>query len=1256
MVRFKMLVLLVLIVMTALVAQQKGAAPYEKGVIVDANGDMLQWHKWAGYPPKDYVPAGEINKDAPKALVMVPDIVPAYDWAYGCTATATAMISAFYDNYGADNVYIGPENSGVAPMTSTPWIGQSSQSDTVMNPLAASKMGVDGRATRGHGDDYWTGYLDEATDPYYGAWTEHDHNSGQRCTADFMGTNQWYNWANADGSTAIFNYLAPEGRKLYDKPDQDNGDGTFSRDGNHGWRLFFESLGMTVKENYNQLVDGYDDPDDDPDEGPVVDGYTFADYKSSIDAGIPVLIHVIGHSIVGYGYDESYSPPRVYVRSTWNTDTSHNEYFSWGGLFSNMQHYSMSPLILASKEYYSSPQNVLALNNNRIVTVSWDDPSEGTRNLTYTLFRDGLQLATGLTGTSYIDSSVSDGLHHYSLRAVYTDPNPDVTSYMSEEVAVYVSPSVTDFYDDFEDGVSDWLMNPTWGNTHAWGQDSQYKYQGSYSLSDSPGNTNYGDLAGYYGNQTEDLAAGGSIAEVIPGLDFSTATDATCSFYLTYAIEESFDYLHFQATEDGVAWETLKTWSWEANPGGDWGGTYTPSWSQEVISLGLYAGKPNVRFRFILVTDPYYTSAGANIDNFDITPSTVDTSSPYVYYNKVRDYYTSWPEGHWLETNIVDFTGIDYARILYKVNGGSEITLNPSVVDGSRYEFQFPDLTDGDMVEFRFDVQDTANPANQGYKGPFYYVHGLHQKYDYGTVSYYTEIGPDGTSGDISYAVKFSSYHDDVVGAVVRGYTSYNMENGLEEELPNSDMQINVWADNGGLPGATLITPFNFDNPATVSETNAFGYVDLSAYTQLQNMVGDYFIGFKASDGTLTRSTTTECSPAGEFDFGRAYSQAAADNQWYADTGYNYHLRCITTNNVATPPTIVPEAGTVNESLAIGATTTKPFSVGNGSNFDALTFNASFYYDSAPAGVKEKATITIHSNDFATGLGSYVSSGGIAWTGTGGQAVLNANGGGQPSANTTGTLTSNSFDGTQCTSLNLSFDQNFSTGGNSSVSVEYYDGSAWTPIYNASSSTTASQNIALPNISANMQVRFNGSMRNRSGDSWSVDNVVVSGPEVLTLTWLTLDGGTTTGGTIAAEGSQNMTLGFDATGLTVEGEYVAVMQLTSPDADPEDVTIKLLVGGSGPVTPAIPANLVTSVNSGNLVIDWDVSADATGYDVYASNDPYAGFALVESVGTNQYSIAITDAKKFYYIVATNATKAVPKKNIKTTIKTEKSGN
>ncbi|MDA3886626.1 MAG: hypothetical protein PF638_13620 [Candidatus Delongbacteria bacterium] len=1257
----KLLIVVLLLVAFGLIAQKNGLI--EKKYVIDENGDQLVMTKIAGYPPA-VLP--EKNKDLPSKDAKLPgeifwlDNVPAYDWSYGCTATATAIVSGYYDNTGVVNAYTGgitSVNGGLAPMSNVIWDGQSSQPGTAQIAMAATKQGVDGRDKRGHGDDYWVDYEVE-DDPYYGLWTEHAYSEAgyNHSTADYMGTNQWYNWESMDGSTTFWNY--GNGARMYDKPDETDPP---SRDGAHGLKLYWEAKGYTVDWNYNQHFLGYNDATDDPDLGPTTLGFTFEDYMAQIDKGYPVLIHVVGHSMTGYGYDNTGTNQTVYLMDTWDrTNTPGAHTMEWGTSYSGMAATGVTVVEIGTECGWFAPRNVFALNDNRSVTVTWDDPSKGTvANIEYILFRDGAQIASGLTTESYVDvypgDGSNDGMHYYRLKSYY--PSDSYTTIISgDEAAVYVSPSVTEFYDDFEDGNGDWLMSPTWGSTHAWGNDTDanFVYAGGRSLSDSPLSETYNtdsangfDVPGFYGDATDQLTTGGSIAEVAPGLDFSLASDAKCTFQLKYLIEESFDYLHFQACKDGLTWVTLRTWSSES---------YT-TWNLETIGLGLFAGEANVRFRFILVTDPGYATEGANIDEFRITPFFTDEAAPYVYYDKAEDYYDSNPNGFEITTDITDYTGISYANVLYSVNGGGEITLAPASVVGDEYNYEIPAQNPGDYVEFRFDCEDTSSSSNQSYTGPFFYQAGLHQRYDNGFVSFFTEIhnvaapDPEYPTTEI-ICTRFTSFYEDLMGVVIRGYDD------ASQTEDNSDMIIHVYADdNGGMPGTELITPFAVTNPATLSNTNKWAYVDLSSYG-LTGMT-EFFIGIGSDNnvtGDLTRSVTSSSTDPGIYDFGRAYSKSipaagSAPAVWIKEDGTNYHMRAVTTNYDLSPPIINPNPGALLETVAPNGSAAGTLGVGNDGGFD-LDYNATFEYTSIPA-KDVKATLTPHSNDFESGL-VYTNSGAILFaTATGGtwnssttcaSAVSKQTGNGSSSA----IMTSGTFDGSVCSSLNLDFDYSFTTAGLSNVNVEVYNGTAWASVFTASTTGSGNEHIALPTVAAGMQLRITTSLRNKTTDNFGIDNIVISGPEVINVDWLRIDGGLTTSGTVTPAGNDNIAIAYDATGLTVIGDYKAIIHLTGNSADPIDVNVTMTIEAGGN-PPAQPANVVTSISGTDLVIDWDVSADATGYDVYSSDDPYGTFTLATSVGTNQYTVPASQAKLFYYIIATNAVKSTPRVTIKKNI-------
>jgi len=314
--------------------------PYVVDRFVDENGKSIDKIIVPGSP---HPPAGFVRESV--ANLLVPNIaagtytiinVPALKWVLGCSATSAAMMFGHYDNAGYPNMYTGPTNGGVFPMNNSVWgTHDFDNGDGAMAlcPLSATRNGLDGRAIRGHVDDYWVKYGNSGDDPFIiGHWTEHIQGE---CTADYMGTNQDA-FANSDGSTTFYNYT--NGAPLYDYPDPDG-----SRDGCHGMKLFVESRGYTVQSNgnFNQYLLGSSYC------GTLghsicTDGFTFANFKAEIDAGRPVLIQVEGHTMLGYGYND---PSTIYIHDTWDY-SDHS--MTWGGTYSGMRHYGVTVLRLTN--------------------------------------------------------------------------------------------------------------------------------------------------------------------------------------------------------------------------------------------------------------------------------------------------------------------------------------------------------------------------------------------------------------------------------------------------------------------------------------------------------------------------------------------------------------------------------------------------------------------------------------------------------------------------------------------------------------------------------------------------------------------------------------------------------------------------------------------------------------------------------------------------------------------------------------------
>ena len=287
------------------------------------------------------------------------------------------------------------------PMNNSSWGTELINGETRAHcPLSATAQGIDGRATRGHVNDYWVMYGSTSTDPFItNGWVEHTWGD---CTADYMGTNQ-YNWNNSDGSTTFYNY--PDGSPLYDYTGQE---ASGHKDGCHGFRQFIESRGYTVVSNYNQYIYGY---------GGNTLGFTYDQYKAEIDAGRPVIIQVQGHSMVGYGYDNASST--IYIHDTWDYS---NHTMTWGGTYSGMQHYGVAVFELEPSidppdaPTLISPANG-ATDQSTSLDFSWSDPGDAD---SYGLqvdddgdFSSPFYENTGLTSTSQLVTGLNTSTLYY---------------------------------------------------------------------------------------------------------------------------------------------------------------------------------------------------------------------------------------------------------------------------------------------------------------------------------------------------------------------------------------------------------------------------------------------------------------------------------------------------------------------------------------------------------------------------------------------------------------------------------------------------------------------------------------------------------------------------------------------------------------------------------------------------------------------------------------------------------------------------
>ena len=261
------------------------------------------------------------------AGVIVPDF-PSFSWVFGCSAVSGAMIAGYYDRGAYPNMYTGPTNGGVMPLTDTSWPPWEDEDTTYPNnPLIASHLGVDGLAVRGSIDDYWVQYGSTADDPYItGGWAQHTWGTA---IGDYMKTSQSA-YYNSDGSTTFYNWTSSSDPLTCSEMVDNQIDDV---DGTYGRKLFYEARGYTVSECYSQNTDNN-----------IVGGFSLADFQAEINAGQAVMLNLAGHTIVGYGYDGA----TIYIRDTYDSNPATTYTMPWGGSYEGMKLLSVSVVHLVS--------------------------------------------------------------------------------------------------------------------------------------------------------------------------------------------------------------------------------------------------------------------------------------------------------------------------------------------------------------------------------------------------------------------------------------------------------------------------------------------------------------------------------------------------------------------------------------------------------------------------------------------------------------------------------------------------------------------------------------------------------------------------------------------------------------------------------------------------------------------------------------------------------------------------------------------
>ena len=161
------------------------------------------------------------------------------------------------------------------------------------------------------------------------------------------------------------------------------------------------------------------------------------------------------------------------------------------------------------------------------------------------------------------------------------------------------------FFDNFENGADNWILNGSWGLT-------EDALDGDYALTDSP----TGD---YLPNQQ-------TVAEVNFSINGNFLANPKITYNAKWDIHSNRDFVRIQAFVDNVGWvslqgdHTIAGSGQSAQPDGEHGyDGFQANWVNETIHLNQLENLDISSFRFIQTSNNYIEGDGFVVDNFKIS-------------------------------------------------------------------------------------------------------------------------------------------------------------------------------------------------------------------------------------------------------------------------------------------------------------------------------------------------------------------------------------------------------------------------------------------------------------------------------------------------------------------------------------------------------------------------------------------------------------------------------------------------------------
>ena len=225
--------------------------------------------------------------------VVLANTMPKAEYMYGCTPTSVGMLLGYYDINGYKGKSLSNLITGTVALNSRGTDGNAYDMDAFDTKLGKA-IASEGYVARFYGttpeEELPYTYKGNTTDLNTDAWD---------CLADYLGTGQYWR-GNSDKSTTESYGTLEHLYKVTQTGTISSGSVTRTipfRNTSmlYGLDLYVQSRGYKLDQKstgtYKVDCNG--------------GSFTFEQYMAEIDAGRPVIVSVVGHAMVGYGYNAS---------------------------------------------------------------------------------------------------------------------------------------------------------------------------------------------------------------------------------------------------------------------------------------------------------------------------------------------------------------------------------------------------------------------------------------------------------------------------------------------------------------------------------------------------------------------------------------------------------------------------------------------------------------------------------------------------------------------------------------------------------------------------------------------------------------------------------------------------------------------------------------------------------------------------------------------------------------------------------------